>query len=64
MDYKKIKASQEAITRDVSKFDTLTGNLYETVVVLSKRANTISSALRHFGIYADRRGPGRGGGSL
>lgn len=46
MDYKKIKASQEAVTRDVSKFDALTGNLYETVVVLSKRANTISSALR------------------
>lgn len=46
MDYKKIKASQEAVTRDVSKFDALTGNLYETVVVLSKRANTIASALR------------------
>ncbi|MEG1498270.1 MAG: RNA polymerase Rpb6 [Bacteroidales bacterium] len=46
MDYKRIKASQEAITRDVCKFDELTGNLYETVVVLSKRSNQISSALR------------------
>lgn len=46
MDYKKIKASQEAITRDVINFDSMTGNLYETVVILSKRANQISSALR------------------
>ena len=46
MDYKKIKASHEAITRDLSNFDKETGNIYETVVVLAKRANQISSALR------------------
>lgn len=46
MDYKKIKASQEAITRDVTQFDKNTGNLYETIVLLSKRANKISSELR------------------
>lgn len=46
MDYKKIKASHEAITRDLSEFDKGTGNIYETVVVLGKRANQISSALR------------------
>ncbi|MDR2556882.1 MAG: DNA-directed RNA polymerase subunit omega [Bacteroidales bacterium] len=46
MDYKKIKTDQEAITRDVDKFNDMTGNLYESVVVLSKRANQISLALR------------------
>ena len=46
MDYKKIKASHEAITRDLSAFDKETGNVYETVVILAKRANQISSALR------------------
>ena len=46
MDYKKIKASHEAITRDLSQFDKETGNIYETVVILGKRANQISSALR------------------
>lgn len=46
MDYKKIKASHEAITRDLSDFDKETGNIYETVVNLAKRANQISSALR------------------
>lgn len=46
MDYKKIKASSEAITRDVTTFDELTGNLYETITVLSKRSNQVSIALR------------------
>lgn len=46
MDYKKIKASHEAITRDLTEFDKQTGNIYETVVNLSIRANQISSALR------------------
>lgn len=46
MDYKKIKAEHEAVTRDLSNFDKETGNIYETVVNLSKRANQISSALK------------------
>ena len=46
MDYKKIKTGQDAVTRDLTNFDRETGNIYETVVNLSKRANQISSALR------------------
>lgn len=46
MDYKKIKTEHEAITRDLSQFDKKTQNLYETIVILSKRANQISSALK------------------
>ncbi|MCM1169242.1 MAG: DNA-directed RNA polymerase subunit omega [Bacteroides sp.] len=45
MDYKKIKATHDAVTRDLTNFDKETGNIYETVVNLSKRANQISSAL-------------------
>ncbi|MDR1973619.1 MAG: DNA-directed RNA polymerase subunit omega [Bacteroidales bacterium] len=45
MDYKKIKTNQEAITRDVDRFNDMTGNLYESVVILSKRANQISLSI-------------------
>ncbi|MCF8231208.1 MAG: DNA-directed RNA polymerase subunit omega [Bacteroidales bacterium] len=41
MDYKKIKAPAEAVTRDVEAFSKGTNNIYETTVVLSKRANQI-----------------------
>lgn len=41
MDYKKIKAPTEAVTRDVESFSQGTNNIYETAVILSKRANQI-----------------------
>lgn len=34
------------ITRDVRKMDAKTGNIYETVVVISKRANQISATIK------------------
>jgi len=46
MDYKRHKADREAITRDLTEFSTNTQNLYETIVILSKRANQISSEIR------------------
>lgn len=46
MDYKKSKAEHEAITRDLGEFEKNTQNLYETIVILSKRANQISSSMR------------------
>ncbi len=46
MDYKKIKAETTAITRRISDFYEQTGNIYETVVVLSKRANQIGLELK------------------
>lgn len=42
MDYKKVKTADEAVTRDIEKFSKDTGNIYESVVVLSKRANQIA----------------------
>ena len=46
MDYKKSKAPGSTITRDVDKLDSPTGNIYESVVVVSKRANQISVEMK------------------
>lgn len=46
MDYKKVKTESEAITRDTRIFSEQTGNMYESVVILSKRANQISLELK------------------
>ncbi|MEI6576492.1 MAG: DNA-directed RNA polymerase subunit omega [Bacteroidota bacterium] len=46
MDYKKIKTDTVAVTRDMNDFDKETGNIYESLVVLSKRANTIGLELK------------------
>ncbi len=45
-DYKKLKVNPYAITRDIVNFDEQTGNIYKTVVVLSKRANQIAANLK------------------
>jgi len=42
MDYKKIKIDPEAVTRDTRNFSEHTSNIYETTVIISKRANQIS----------------------
>ena len=42
MDYKKSKAPVTTITRDVNTLEDQTGNIYETVMVMAKRANQIS----------------------
>ncbi len=46
MDYKKIKTETTAVTRHKDKFYEQTGNIYETVVVLTKRANQIAQELK------------------
>jgi len=46
MDYKKIKTETTAVTRKKEKFYQETGNIYETVVVLSKRANQIGHEIK------------------
>jgi len=35
-------AERTTVTRDVSELETKSGNIYETIVILSKRANQIS----------------------
>ncbi len=46
MDYKRVKTDTEAVTRQISDFYKHTGNIYETVVILSKRANQIGIELK------------------
>lgn len=46
MDYKKIKTADEAITRNIENFSKGTGNIYESVAVLSKRANQIGLEMK------------------
>ncbi len=61
MDYKKSTAAVTTITRDVRPIENVTGNLYESVVVLSRRANQISvdikeelqKKLEEFASYTD-----------
>lgn len=46
MDYKKTKAPHTTVTREMNSLTAEVGNLYETVVVLGKRANQIGAALK------------------
>lgn len=46
MDYKKTNAPTNTITRDLMQLCADTGNIYETVCIISKRANQISQELK------------------
>jgi len=46
MDYKKIKTEPEAVTRNKEDFYEQTGNIYESVAVVSKRSNQISLEMK------------------
>ncbi|MCQ2347300.1 MAG: DNA-directed RNA polymerase subunit omega [Paludibacteraceae bacterium] len=46
MDYKKSKAPKNTLTRDMNQLTEKVGNVYETVAIIGKRANQISTALK------------------
>jgi hypothetical protein len=46
MDYKKTNADLTTTTRDLRNLDTSTGNLYESIAIISKRANQISAEMK------------------
>lgn len=46
MDYKRIKTDTTAVTRRMRDFSKDTGNIYETIVIISKRANQIALEMR------------------
>jgi len=46
MDYKKLTAPTNTVTRDMNSMSTDTGNVYETVKIISKRANQISVEIK------------------
>jgi len=45
-EYTKNKINPFAVTHDLREFDKETGNIYETVAILSKRANQIAAELK------------------
>ncbi len=47
MDYKKTTAPTTTITRDMNLLSKETENVYETVMVISKRANQIGTEMKH-----------------
>ena len=63
MDYRKSNAPTNTVTRDMMKLSEETGNVYETVAIISKRANQISvemkqdleKKLQEFASYNDNR---------
>jgi len=46
IDYKKTKAPVTTVTRNLATLNKDTGNIYETVAIVSKRANQISGELK------------------
>ncbi|VAW25108.1 DNA-directed RNA polymerase omega subunit [hydrothermal vent metagenome] len=46
MDYKNSKAATTTVTYDKNKIEAPTGNIYETITILAKRAEQINSDLR------------------
>lgn len=47
MDYKKTNAPLNTVTRDMVEMSKDTGNIYETVCIIAKRANQISAEMKH-----------------
>ena len=46
MDYKKTNADLTTTTRDLRNLDGKTGNIYESIAIISKRANQISAEMK------------------
>lgn len=47
MDYKKTNAPLNTVTRDLVDLSEETGNIYETVCIIAKRANQIADEMKH-----------------
>ncbi len=46
MDYKKTNAPTNTVTRDAMKLSDETGNIYESIAIIGKRANQISTEIK------------------
>ena len=46
MDYKKSKAPTNTITRNIVELSNETGNIYESVIIMSKRSNQIAAEIK------------------
>jgi len=46
MNFKNLNAEKTTVTRDIIHLEEKTGNIYKSIVAISKRANQISSTLK------------------
>lgn len=46
MDFKNIEAPSSTITRDLSKMEQLSGNLYQSLVIIARRSDQISIEIK------------------
>jgi len=46
MNFKNTNAARTTITRDVKELEEQTGNIYESIVIMSKRANQVSVEMK------------------
>lgn len=46
MEYKRFNSAGNTVTRNVEKFTAQTGNIYESVMIIAKRANQVSAELK------------------
>ena len=46
MNYKTTKAPKEVVTRDLKHLESQTGNIYETINILSRRSNQINLQIK------------------
>ena len=46
MNLKKIQAEPTTITRDVTELEAKTGNIYESIAIIAKRANQIGAEIK------------------
>ena len=46
MDYKKVNAPSNTISRDMSSLSENVGNVYETVKIIAKRSNQINTEIK------------------
>ena len=47
MDYRKSNAPVDTVTRNIMDLSEETGNIYESVAIIGKRANQISADIKH-----------------
>ncbi|MCC8154523.1 MAG: DNA-directed RNA polymerase subunit omega, partial [Tannerellaceae bacterium] len=47
MDYRKSNTPTNTVTRDMMRLSADTGNVYETAMIIAKRANQISVEMKH-----------------
>ena len=47
IDYKKTKAPNNTITRDMNELTEAVGNVYQTVAIIGKRSNQIASEMKN-----------------